>query len=490
MAEGIRSGSGDTPLTLLTDDSNQVTPGACYVAVKGGRHDGLDFVPAALAAGAAAVVTDRPVRVSRGVAAVLVPDVRSALSRLAAAYYLLRPGQARSTLGLIGVTGTNGKSTTCELLRSIVQAAGQRAALLGTIRYDLVDEQLPANLTTPPALELCRLLARAADRGAHWAIMEASSHALDQRRCDGLTFAAAVFTNLTGDHLDYHGNTDEYLRAKKRLFDQLDPDAVAVVNAEDDSSNPIVADCRARLIRYGLDGGLTDLTATIESLRADGSTFKIVGLGCDVRVRCPLVGRHNVMNALAAAATARALGFEDDIIRRGIEAVGDVRGRLERVDVPGREFAVLVDYAHTDDALRRVLSALRPLTRGRLICVFGCGGDRDRTKRPRMAAAVAELADLAVVTSDNPRTEDPDRIIREVLAGFAPDQTCRIEVEPDRRRAIDGAIGQAGPGDTVLIAGKGHEDYQIVGHTRRHFDDVEEARTCLARRFGVIGVAS
>ncbi len=462
-----------------------MVPGGCFVAVEGHQCDGHDFVQAALESGATSIVTDRPVEVRPGVTVIRLPDTRSVLSALAAAYYGLRPAQRPEAMKLIGITGTNGKSTTCELLRAIIAAAGCKVALLGTIRYDLLDCAEPASLTTPPALELCRNLARAAEAGAAWAVVEASSHALDQRRCDGLNFAAAVFTNISGDHLDYHGDTASYVRAKKRLFDGLDADAVAVVNADDDYAEAMLADCRAqRVVRYGLDHSRADLTADIGSLSAEASHYRIVGDGRSIPISSGLIGDHNVMNGLAAAATARALGFDDGAIARGLEMVSVVRGRLERVQVPGQGLAVLVDYAHTDDALRQVLSALSPLTDGRVICVFGCGGDRDRSKRPRMAAVVAERADVAVVTSDNPRTEDPNEIIEEVLTGFGPGGGCRLEVEPDRRAAIALAISGARRGDTVLIAGKGHEDYQIIGRTRRHFDDVEEARLCLHRRFG------
>ena len=487
-------GTDQLVVTRLTDDSRQVVPGSCFTAVRGGCYDGHDFIETAAQAGATSIVTESGaggVKVPPGVIEVRVSDSRSALARLAAAYYQLRPGSAEGGAGalrLVGVTGTNGKSTTCALLQSLLSAARQPAALLGTIHNDLLKSTVTATMTTPAPLDLCRYLAEAAEAGAGWAVMEVSSHALDQRRCDGLDFAAAVFTNLSGDHLDYHGDARRYLAAKKRLFDLLEPEAIAVVNADDPCSEALLQDCRARVVRYGLnDGGRTDVTARIEALDSSGSRYTILGPAGEIPIHSPLIGRHNLMNALAAAATTSALGGlspDEQIVRTGIEAVSSVRGRLERVDVPDGRFAVFVDYAHTDDALRNVLAALRPLTRGRLICVFGCGGDRDRSKRPRMAAAVAAAADRAVVTSDNPRTEDPHRIIAEILPGFPPDGSCRVEVEPDRRSAIELALHQARPHDTVLIAGKGHEDYQIIGHTRRHFDDVETARACLESRFG------
>jgi UDP-N-acetylmuramoyl-L-alanyl-D-glutamate--2,6-diaminopimelate ligase len=468
------------------------------VAIRGGRCDGHDFIDAAVRAGAASVITNSTAgqaTVPPGIIEIRVPDTRSALPHLAAAYYRLKPDPAApgsGALQLVGVTGTNGKSTTCELLRSILDStasAGRgRAALLGTIRNDLLDSSLTATMTTPPPLELCRYLAEAAQAGAGWAVMEVSSHALDQRRCDGLDFAAAVFTNLSGDHLDYHGDSRRYLAAKKRLFDRLDPAATAVVNADDPSYGSLLKDCRGAIIRYGLNGDdRLDVTAKIEEFGPCGSRYSIVAPGAEIPIRSSLVGRHNVMNALAAATTAQAFGIDAAAIRTGLEAISFVRGRLERVPVPGRQFAVFVDYAHTDDALRNVLEALRPLTAGRLVCVFGCGGDRDRAKRPRMAAAVAQTADLAIVTNDNPRTEDPDSIVAEILPGFSPTDACVVEVELDREAAINSAICQAQPDDTVLVAGKGHEDYQIVGHTRRHFDDVEAACSAIESRFGRSG---
>lgn len=474
------------PVAQVTDDSRQVTGGTCFVAVRGGRHNGSDFVESAVRAGATSVVTEEPLNIPCGAAGIVVQNSRSALARLAAAFHGLSSPTAAAPLKIVGITGTNGKSTTCELLRSILSAADERSALLGTIRYDLLSETVESSLTTPPPTVLCRHLAQAARAGARWAVMEVSSHALDQRRCDGLTFAAGVFTNISGDHEDYHGSRANYVAAKKRLFDALDESAVAVVNADDDCAESMLEACRSRVVRYGLQSAGADVTADIESLDATGSRYVITGHGLSIPIRTWFTGRYNVLNALAAAATARALGIADDAIRNGLESIAAVRGRLERVSAEGCDaggFAVFVDYAHTDDALRCVLAALGPLTKGRVICVFGCGGDRDRTKRPRMASEVAKGADLAVVTSDNPRTEDPETIIHDLLPGFRGYESCRVEIEPQRRAAIALAIEQAQAGDTVLIAGKGHEDYQIIGTTRRHFDDAEVARACLRSRF-------
>ncbi|UCG16998.1 MAG: UDP-N-acetylmuramoyl-L-alanyl-D-glutamate--2,6-diaminopimelate ligase [Phycisphaerales bacterium] len=468
------------PVAFLTADSREVKPGACFVAVSGTTGDGHDFVRDAVRAGASSVVVERDVSVPPHVTCIRVADTRAAVARLAAAFHRIGRVCDGRRLRLIGITGTNGKSTTAHLLRSILEADGHRTALLGTIRYDLIDTIVTASLTTPPPIELCSYLARAASAGASYAVMEVSSHALAQRRCDGLTFDAGVFTNLSGDHLDYHQTVPEYLSAKKRLFDGLDEDALALVNADDPAADDIVAGCRAHVTRYAIDGHAADVRGKVRTSDRRGSTFDVViGSATMTNISTALIGRHNVMNAIAAAGTAAGLGITGDAIRRGIEAVRTVDGRLQPVSPADCPFTVIVDYAHTDHALDNALRALKPLTHRRLLCVFGCGGDRDRTKRPRMARAVARWADAAFVTSDNPRSEDPQAIIEEVLPGFAGQAGCTVEADPDRAAAIRAAIGSAGPGDTVLIAGKGHEDYQVIGNQRIHFDDAEVARQCL-----------
>jgi UDP-N-acetylmuramoyl-L-alanyl-D-glutamate--2,6-diaminopimelate ligase len=470
----------DVTVTSLSDDSRTVGPGACFIAVPGTAADGHRFINAAIAAGARSVVAEREVEVPAGVARVRVPDARRAVARLAAAFFRVNEVHAGRRLRLIGITGTNGKSTTAYFIRSILQADGHRTALLGTIRYDLVDRTVDASLTTPAPIALCGHLAHAISAGASYAVMETSSHALAQSRCEGLNFEVGVFTNLSGDHLDYHQTVDEYRAAKKRLFDRLGPDAFAAVNGEDDASDRMVADCPATVARYGIDGRTLNVRGVVRQSDWRGSTFDILSdQSVPARVSIPQLGRHNVMNSLAAAAAARGLGIRADAIREGLEAVTTVEGRLQRVSPDDCPFAVIVDYAHTDHALQNALRAIRPVTPGRVLCVFGCGGDRDRTKRPRMARAVAEGADLAFVTSDNPRSEDPMDIIREALPGFAGRKRCRVEVEPDRAAAIRRALEAARPGDSVLIAGKGHENYQIVGRQRLHFDDVKVARACL-----------
>jgi UDP-N-acetylmuramoyl-L-alanyl-D-glutamate--2,6-diaminopimelate ligase len=471
----------DVSVTGITDDSRRVAEGSVFVAVRGDRHDGHEFVAAAQRAGAAVIVVDDKTQTSPGF--VRVRDTRATLARLAATYYGVGRG-APAPLPLVGITGTNGKSTVAWMVRSIFRHAGRRAALMGTIEYDLVDQRVKAALTTPGALELCRNLAAARRAGAEWGILEVSSHALEQRRCDGLWFCAGVFTNLSGDHLDYHADMDAYFSAKKRLFSLLASDDRAIVNIDDPRGQVLIEDIGCGARSFGLDASGADVSGAIRSMTRTGSVVSVRAMTFEADVRLALIGRHNVQNALAAVAASEATGITGDAIREGLESLDGVPGRLQRVEPAGHPFGVVVDYAHTDAALENVLNALRPLTTGRLICVFGCGGDRDRTKRPRMAAAAGRLADLAVVTSDNPRTEDAMAIIREILPGFGPDATGRTEVEPDRRKAIELAITRAEPGDCVLIAGKGHEDYQLVGREVLHFDDVEVARACL----GGIGV--
>lgn len=466
-------------ITALTDDSREVVAGGCFVAVRGTGFDGHRFIDAAAVAGAVAVVTDQDVELPRGMVEVRVADSREALARLAAVFHGVS-GQTAASPCLIGITGTNGKTTVSWLLRSILRAAGQKAALFGTVEYDLVSRRLSAPLTTPSPLTLARHLAEARDAGATHAVIEVSSHALDQRRCDGLTFAAGVFTNLSGDHLDYHGTMEAYAAAKCRLFELLSPDGSAVVNADDAVGASLLDRLDSRRISFGLDGGEADVSASILEMGVRGTRIALRGCSFEATFSLPLIGQHNVHNALAAAATAEAIGIAPDAIRDGLEGVTDVPGRLQRVEPVGWPFSVLVDYAHTDAALANVLAAVRPVTKGRLICVFGCGGDRDRSKRPRMAAAVGRVADLAVVTSDNPRSETPERIIDEIMPGFDAASNCVVERQADRRRAIETAIAMAAPGDAVLIAGKGHEDYQLVGDDVLAFDDAEEARRCLA----------
>ncbi len=468
-------------ISSLTDDSRKVKPGGCFVAVRGTGRDGHDYLDAAVKSGASVAIIEQEVAVAPPTLAVKVADTHEAVAKLAAAFYGLRNG-AQRPMTLIGVTGTNGKSTVVWLLRSIFRAGGMPCALIGTIEYDLLTERLPAPLTTPNPITLCEHLALARDRGAISAVLEVSSHALDQRRCDGLNFAAGVFTNLSGEHLDYHQTMEQYGASKRRLFGLLAPDAAAVINLDDPTGREMADDLRGhRVHSFGLEGCDAEVRGVAVETDSRGSRFVIRGRRFETRVRLALVGKHNISNALAAAAAAESVGVDAEAIRTGLEAVKFVPGRLHRAEPDGWPFSVFVDYAHTDAALASVLDAIRPITKGRILCVFGCGGDRDRTKRPRMAAAVGRLADVAFVTSDNPRMESPRGIIDEILPGFGKGASCQVIVESDRRGAINMAVAEARPGDTVLIAGKGHENYQLVGDKVLAFDDLVVARECLSR---------
>ena len=480
----------DAVVTCVTEDSHQVVPGACFVAVRGAANDGHRYVTHAVSGGAVGLVIDDTCQALRGlgdVPVVRVHDTKTALARLAATFHGVRSSDVPD-LRLIGVTGTNGKTTVAWMLRAILRAADQPTALLGTIEYDLIEERLSAPLTTPGAVTLCRYLARARDAGARYGVLEVSSHALDQRRCDGLGFAVGVFTNLSGDHLDYHGDMAAYFAAKRHLFTLVTKGGTAVVNLDDPAGARLVDHFADRVVTFGIDRGRADATADIRRITREGTELTMRLMGAERSMYLPLLGRHNVSNALAAAATARALGIDPDFIVRGLQELTTVPGRMQRVEQPGCPFSVLVDYAHTDAALESAVTTLRPLTEGRLICVFGCGGDRDRAKRPRMAEA-ASRADVVFVTSDNPRREDPDAIINDILHGFGEAAACQIFVDADRRRAIEAAISFAEPGDCVLIAGKGHEDYQIVGDKVLCFDDAKVASSCLPEVLRSGGVA-
>ncbi|MBI3447341.1 MAG: UDP-N-acetylmuramoyl-L-alanyl-D-glutamate--2,6-diaminopimelate ligase [Acidobacteria bacterium] len=476
-------------LTGVTHDSRRTRPGDVFVAVRGLKADGLAHARAAAAAGAAAIVVGpgRSGEAEEALAGAGVPVIEVADERVALAV-LGRNAAGRPDLEMpvVGVTGTNGKTTTAYLLAEIWEAAGVRCGMLGTIEYRLGRETLHGERTTPEAPEIHRYLRRMLDDGARACVMEVSSQGLDLGRAYGLRFAAAVFTNLTRDHLDYHGDMETYFAAKKRLFDGLPPGSPSILNA-DDAYALRLADPGRRRVTYGT-AAAADFRLAGRQGGIDGLTLTIDAEGRARELRSPLAGLPNAYNILAAAATARALDLPWGAIEEGLSRRACVPGRLERVDA-GQPFAVVVDFAHTDDALRNVLEVLRPLTEGRLIVVFGCGGDRDRTKRPLMGAHAARLADAVWITSDNPRSEEPLSIIGMVLDGVrgVPGGSAKAVVEPDREAAIGRALAGARPGDTVLIAGKGHEGEQILGDRVIPFDDVEVARRLLRARRGAEG---
>ena len=483
-------GPVDRQVQGLACDSRRVRAGSVFFALPGQRADGHDFVDDAIGRGAAAVVVERPVAVPPETACVRVSDTRRAMAH-AAAVFFDRPSRS---LVLVGVTGTNGKTTVTYLLEAIFGAAGRACGVIGTISRRYGGREQAAPLTTPESLDIEELLAEMAGAGVDFVAMEVSSHALDLDRAHGLDFDAAVFTNLSRDHLDYHGDMESYFRSKARLFteclrDSVKDRPVAIINADDPRGLEL-----ARLTR---DAGLAVLTHgrssrwDVHPVRLDSDVDGLRGVlacgGQEIEFTSPLMGEINLENILAAAGTAWALGVAPEAIGAGLARLERVPGRLERVP-NGLGVTLVVDYAHTPDALDKVIHALRPLTRGRLITVFGCGGDRDAGKRPLMGKIAAGASDAVVVTSDNPRGEEPLAIIRGIEDGVrrggmrrvGEDSAARARrgyrVEPDRRAAIRLGLSLADPGDVLLVAGKGHEDYQILGERRIHFDDREVLR--------------
>jgi len=451
-------------------DSRSLRQGDIFVAVKGSRTDGHDFIGQAAVAGARYIVSQKPVAVASA-EVIQTEDTTKALGLLSQAYY----NYPNSKLVNLAVTGTNGKTTTTYMVRSIVTNTGKKCGLIGTVTVDMGsgEDKIESSMTTPNALDLAALADKMANAGSEYMIMEASSHAIEQNRLAGIDFTAAAFTNFTGDHLDYHKTMEAYLAAKLRLFENLSPDATAVINKDDPVFEQIAAATKANKIYYSLSTD-ADLTARMISMDINGTVFEILFRQEKARVSSPLIGKHNLSNHLAAAGLAIGAGFDLKTIAQGLSKLAKVPGRLEKVP-SSKDFAVLVDYAHTDDALKNVLSTLKPLCKGRLTVVFGCGGDRDKTKRPRMAQAAQQFADRIFVTSDNPRTEKAAAIIEDILAGFTSPQAEDITVQPDREKAIAEAIQNAKSNDIILIAGKGHENYQIIGTEKLHFSDIETA---------------
>jgi len=490
IGEPVRvTGNTDVEIRGLYYDSRKVVSGGLFFALRGAAVDGHSFLHQALRAGASALVVEDDAGIPEGVTTVTVPDARLAMSKMAAAFYR----HPTDGVPLIGITGTNGKTTTTYLLESMLEKAGIPAAVLGTINYRFRGNVFSSPHTTPESVDLQKILRQLIDLGARAVVMEVSSHALEQRRVDGCRFDAGIFTNLTRDHLDYHLDMDSYLASKQRLFSELlvpdreKPMRHAVVNIDDPMGERIAGSAACPVVTYGL---IQDAAVSAQDV-----VFSTSGISGTLRTRdgavpfsSRLLGRFNLYNILSAAAAAYALGVPLDIIGSGIGEHGKVAGRLERVE-NDRDVTVLVDYAHTGDALENVLKTLLELGPRRIITVFGCGGDRDRGKRPIMGEIAGRYSDLAIITSDNPRTEEPAAIIEEVRGGILP-LALREYAESDlsagmrekgfvrvesRREAIRLAARIAGAGDIVLIAGKGHEDYQIIGTEKHHFDDREEA---------------
>ena len=476
-----------TGVSGLTYDSRQARAGSVFVALRGLHADGTAFARDAIGRGAIATLSEAAAPADLQVVWVQVPDARVALAALSAVFY----GDPSERLLLIGITGTNGKTTTSYLLASVFEAAGMMCGRIGTVGYKVGRRELTAERTTPEAPELQAMLRDMVAQGCRACVMEVSSHALALHRADYLHFAAGIFTNLTRDHLDFHRNMDDYFAAKRRLFELLPEGSVGVVNLDDRRAAELLRTVR-RPVTYAIDAA-ADVTPSGLTLSLDGLQFDVRTPRGTLHMHSRLVGRANTYNILATVATAMALDVPFDAIERGIADVAHVPGRFQLVSDARDDVRVVVDYAHTDDALKNLLETARPLASGRIITVFGCGGDRDRSKRPLMGAVAARLSDVVIVTSDNPRSEDPQDILDQIKRGIvSPDERSgpktrsgrdvRYLAIVDRKEAIERAVREAARGDVILIAGKGHEKYQVVGERVLPFDDVEIARAALERR--------
>jgi UDP-N-acetylmuramoyl-L-alanyl-D-glutamate--2,6-diaminopimelate ligase len=488
VAPALDTRAASATVTGIAYDSRRVSSGAVFVALRGLQSDGAAFTHEAVARGACAIVAEVAAPAGVAVPWIRVSDAREALAALAAEFWK-HPSEV---LTLVGITGTNGKTTTSYVLASIFEAAGVQCGRIGTVGYRIGDREVEAARTTPEAPELQRMLRDMVSQGSGACVMEVSSHALVLKRADHLRFSAAIFTNLTRDHLDFHRDMAAYLQAKLRLFELLPKDGFGVTNL-DDRRGATFAAAAPRPVTYAIDAA-ADVTPVGLSLSLDGLEFQARTPRGTLHVKSRLVGRPNAYNILAALSTAMALDVPFGAIEHGIWNLANVPGRFQLVSGPTDDVRVVVDYAHTDDALKNLLETARPLTAGRVITVFGCGGDRDRTKRPLMGAVAARLSDLVVITSDNPRSENPAEIIEDIKRGIVPaldrkpptgaagpKATAHLVVV-DRREAIERAVAGAGRGDLVLIAGKGHEKYQAIGDRVLPFDDVDVARAALGKR--------
>lgn len=476
LLHGLPEDDLDVSFSQIQTDSRQVTPGSLYVALPGTQQDGHDFIAQALAAGAQGIICSQAwfqqqSSLQTNIIWLPVHDTRRALAEAAATFYQ-RPGEQ---LSLLGVTGTNGKTTVTWLIKQLLEAAGRSCGWIGTLGAGYQNVNLPGAYTTPFPPQLQNWLQQMQQAGVRKVVMECSSHALEQQRLEPLRFETAIFTNLTQDHLDYHLTMEAYAAAKSLLFSRhLQAQGTAIINADDPYSKMMANASQARVLRYSLQDASADLYASDLELEAHGSQFTLHHAGQQYPVKLSLSGRYNVANALAALAAGLQHQVALPTLLSALAQVSGVPGRLERVTPAEAPFAVYVDYAHTPDSLQNVLSALRPLTSGQLIVVFGCGGDRDAGKRPLMGAAAEAGADTIIITSDNPRSEEPLAIMAAIQAGLQ--RPKKAELEPDRAQAIYQALARANTGDTVLIAGKGHEDYQIIGQQRLPFDDRQVAR--------------
>jgi UDP-N-acetylmuramoyl-L-alanyl-D-glutamate--2,6-diaminopimelate ligase len=465
----IKGSSSELEISGLEYDSRKIKPGDLFFAVGGYQTDGRKYIDQAVSKGAVAVALEGD-SIPQGVTTVRVKNVRRAMALISSEFY----GRPSEKMTMLAITGTAGKTTSSYLARSILAAAGRRTGLLGTINYWVLDHNYPAPNTTPESLDLQRLLAEMRENGVDTVVMEASSHGIQLERMAGINFRAAAFTNFSQDHLDFHGSMDEYLKAKLRLFQNLDAKSYCVVNLDDSTSQRVMESTKALLLTFSLEKQAQVMARDIKS-DLKGSTFTLVTPEGQVPIILSLPGRPNIYNALTATGLALLCGVNLKSIKTGLESVSSVAGRFELIP-SDLGFDVVVDYAHTPEELERALATAKGLASGRLITVFGCGGDRDRTKRPLMGHAVGRYSDEIIVTSDNPRTEDPQAIIEDILPGL---EGRHYQIVPERKEAIFRAIGSARKGDLVMIAGKGHEDYQIIGTQKIHFDDREVAGEAL-----------
>jgi UDP-N-acetylmuramoyl-L-alanyl-D-glutamate--2,6-diaminopimelate ligase len=467
------AGLKDFQVKGISCNSKNISDDFIFVAIKGNREDGNKFINEAIRKGAKAVVSESPVtshQSPENVYFVAVKDARKALAQLASRFY----GNPSLNLKVMGITGTNGKTTVSYLIEAVLKEAGFLPAVIGTINYRFKDKLIPSKNTTPGPIELQSMLSQMLKEDIDYAIMEVSSHALDQERIEGIKFHSAVFTNLTQDHLDYHKTKESYFKAKAKLFKNLNPRSYAVINNDDRFSDRLKRLTPARIITYGIE---KKATVRAKDIRFDCSHTEILLDSPKGRISLvsPLIGKHNIYNILAVVACALEEGIDVPVIKSALEKFSNVPGRLERVNSK-RDFSVFVDYAHTEDALNNIINTLRHICKKRIIVVFGCGGERDKTKRPKMGRVVSELSDYAIITSDNPRSEDPKEIINDIKCGIRKMNFCVI---PDRFDAIKKSLSLAKSGDIVLVAGKGHEDCQIIKDKRINFDDRKVIKECL-----------
>lgn len=465
---GVACGAENKEVTFITDNSAKVAEGCIFVCIEGKRFDGHTKAQEALENGAVAVVVQKDMGLKEQI---LVENTRAAYARLSAAFF----GHPEKQIKLIGVTGTNGKTTSCFIIKSVLDSMGYKTGLIGTVKNVVGDKEYPAVLTTPDCYDLFALFKEMVEYGCEYCTMEVSSQALDQRRVEGIHFDAAIFTNLTRDHLDYHGSFENYMAAKHMLFENS---SIAVLNIDDEAAEYMMSDTDCRKITFSVDNDKCDYSAKNIRISASGVKYELVSNSNIGRVKFPVPGKFSVYNSMGAAVCLVEMGFDFKAVLDGLAGCIGVPGRMEVVptDTP---YTVIIDYAHTPDGLENVLGCVREITQGKVITVFGCGGDRDKTKRPIMGSIAAKLSDVAIITSDNPRSEDPDAIIRDITEGVGK-HISKVVVDPDRTNAIRKALHMAQEGDIVVLAGKGQETYQILASGKIHYDEREIVAKILA----------